>query len=140
MTYPRRYEVEVTTSTGGSGSGYVRRLGATATGGDLLNGLVHEVYYVPATATGDRYATTADITWTGTARNEQFFKLSNTTASTIVSRAVRQATYGATGDPLLYAASGTSVASYHALANERVKIEVASGGVSKKGTLGIVVG
>ena len=54
-------------------------------------------------------------------------------------RAPRQATHSTAGVAALYAASGQAVNDKIALANDRVKIVIASGGDTKSGTFHIVM-
>ena len=134
MSYFRRYERSLTTTTGGTKTTYLRRPGATATAGDHVNGAVWEVYYIPATSTGSRFASTADITWSLERNNQAVFTLTDTTATAAVFRAPRQAAYGATGAAL--SRTETQVA----VAQDRIKVSVAQGGASKTGTVGIIIG
>lgn len=52
----------------------------------------------------------------------------------------RQATCDTSGAASLFAAGGTAITDYVALANEQIKIVVAQGGVSKVGTLIFIIG
>ena len=54
--------------------------------------------------------------------------------------APRQATHGTDGTAALYAAAGAAVRDHIALANDRIKIQIASGGNTKTGTFHFVIG
>ena len=78
------------------------------------------------------YANGVDFVITSEATGQILWDEDNVDASAI--RAPRQPTYGQTGVASLYAAAGTAVEDKIVLANDRIKIVVANGGVSKTGT------
>lgn len=140
MAYFQRYERTITTGTGGGGAtGFFRLAGATATRAERLSGYIHEVYYKPS-ATGTRFASTVDFTWTREGDDRAVFSLGNVTASVNTFYAPRQKTFDATGGEAKFATGGTNVQDRLAMVAERMKITVASGGTSKTGTFGVIVG
>lgn len=104
---------------------------------DVVNGSVIAIYYVPDGT--NPLATGADLTITGETTGIPIITITNI-GTTAVNFAPRQAVCGITGAASLYAAGGTAVQDRIAIANERIKIVVAQGGVSKFGTLYVVVG
>lgn len=123
MGFFKRLPVTITTNGSGAGTGYTD---------EVVNGYIHQIVYDKTdfdngstmTVTGDR---------TGTA----IWAESNVNADAV--RMPRTQVCGPTGTALTY--DGTRiVAEPVALADERVKVVVASGGDTKTGTFYIVVG
>lgn len=123
MAYLTRHEVTIVTDASGDGTGYT----------PVVNGFVHQIRYVKTDyADGVDFTVTADesgvAVWTGTDVNAS------------VSVATRQATVATDGSASLYAATGEPVETLIAVADERVKLVVASGGDTKTGTFHVYVG
>lgn len=97
-----------------------------------LTGRVLELRYVVGTL-----ASTTDLVITNEGTGAAILTASPSTTATWCPR---QATCDVTGTASLYAAAGEPVEDYCWLANQRVKIVVAQGGVSTTGTLHITVG
>jgi hypothetical protein len=110
---------------------------ATVTSTDLANGYVHQIRYVPDGSIP--LATGADLTITAAGSGLVIDTLTDIGTSA-VQWAPRQATSTVAGAASLYAAGGTAVTDKIAVANERIQVAVAQGGVSKTGTLYIWVG
>lgn len=123
MGYFRRLAVTVTTDALGAGVGYTE---------EPVNGYIHEIVYDKTDfADGSTMTVTGDSTgtaiWTESAVNADAVRLPRTQVC------------GPTGTALTY--DGTRiVAEPVALADERVKIVVASGGDKKTGVFYVVVG
>lgn len=123
MSYARRLTVTVTTDASGD---------ATAYSDSIDYGLLSQIRYVKTD-----YANGVDFTITLEATGETLWTESNVNAS--ATRAPRQATHGTDGTAALYAAAGTAVNDKIAIAGDRVKIVVASGGDTKVGDFHIVL-
>lgn len=122
----RRHIVTVTTAADGSATAYSPR---------GVNGKVHQIEYVKHGVTP--FADGVDFTITGEATGVNLWTESNVNASAV--RAPRQPLHSQAGVAALYAAGGTAVQEPVALANDRVKIVIASGGDTKIGTFHILV-
>jgi hypothetical protein len=121
----RRYKVTVTTASDGSATAYSPRIA----------GKIHQIEYVkPGTAS---YTDGVDFTITGEATGVNLWTEANVNASAV--RAPRQPTHSQVGAALLYASGGTAVTDKVALASDRVKIVLASGGDTKVGAFHILV-
>lgn len=118
-----RHVVSVTTAADGSATAY----------SPTVTGRILAIHYVKTD-----FATGVDFTITAEATGETIWTESNVDAS--ATRAPRQATHSTAGAAALYAAGGTAVNDYVALANDRVKIVIASGGNAKVGAFHVVVG
>lgn len=121
--HAQRYVVPVTVDASGDGTAYT----------PVVTGRVLQIHYVKTD-----YADTADFTITSEATGQSLWTQINQTASTV--RAPRQPTYDGVGVASLYAAGGEPVEDHIYLADDRVKIVVAAGGVSKTGTFHVVIG
>lgn len=97
-----------------------------------LSGRVSSIHYLKTD-----YADTVDFTITAEATGESLWTEANVTASKHCRP--RGATHSNAGVAALYAAAGTAVNDKIALGRDRVKIVLASGGVSKTGTFHIVM-
>lgn len=122
MSFVQRHAVAVTTASDGSATAY----------SPTITGMVSQIRYVKTDfADGSTFTITAEATgetiWTETGVNAS------------ATRAPRQATHTTAGAASLYAAGGTAVNDMIALANDRVKIVIASGGSVKTGTFHVVV-
>lgn len=128
MSWARRHEVAVTTSSGGAATGYTA----------VADGEVLQIDYVPhGTAPLD---TGADIVVTDEATGRAIVTKANIGTSAF-SLAPRQAVHAvADGAGLLYAAGGAAVTDRIAVARSRIKIVVAQGGDTKSGTFHVLVG
>jgi hypothetical protein len=117
MSYARRLTVTVTTAADGS---------ATAYSDPIEYGLLSQVRYVKTDfSDGSTFTITSEATgetlWTETGVNAS------------ATRAPRQPTHSAGGAAALYAAAGAAVNDKIALAMDRIKIVIASGGSTKVG-------
>lgn len=122
MSYAQRVAVTVTTAADGSATAY----------SDVLTGKLSQIRYVKTDfANGSTFTITAEAT------GETLWSESNVDAS--ATRAPRQATHSTAGAAALYAGGGTAVNDKIALANDRIKIVIASGGATKTGTFFIIL-
>lgn len=122
MSYASRHTVAVTTIADGSATAY----------SEVVTGKVSQIRYVKTD-----FADGSTITVTSEATGETIWTESNVNAS--ATRAPRQATHSTAGAAALYAGGGAAVNDKIALANDRVKIVIASGGDTKSGTFHIVM-
>jgi hypothetical protein len=123
MSYVERHTVEVTTATGGGGTGYT----------SVLTGQVANIIY---TADGTApYASTADFTITAESSGLGLWTESNVTASKTV--APHQPTHNQSG--VVQNTAGDVQSAPCFVANERVKIVIAQGGNTKTGSFVVVV-
>lgn len=127
MSDARRYTVTITTDTSGAATDYL-----PATGEPAISGLISQIRYVK-----DDYASGVDFTITAEATGETIWAQENVNASATV--APRQATHSTAGVASLYAAAGEPVEDKIALAGDRIKFVVASGGSEKGGTFHVIV-
>jgi len=121
MSYAERHVVEVTTIADGSATAY----------SETITGKISQIRYVKAD-----FASGVDFTITSEATGETIWTQLDVNASVTV--APRQATHSTAGVASLYAAT-YAVLDKIVLANDRVKIDIASGGNAKTGTFHIVV-
>ena len=121
--YAERHVVVVAVDADGDGTAYT----------PIVTGRVMQIHYVKTD-----YADTADFTITSEATGQSLWTQVNQTASVV--KAPRQPTHDGVGVASLYASGGEPVEGYIVLANDRVKIVVAGGGVSKTGTFHVVIG
>jgi len=122
MSYTSRQVVAVTTASDGSATAY----------SGVVTGKLSQIRYVKTD-----FDNGVDFTITAEATGETLWAESDVNAS--ATRAPRQATHSTAGVPALYAGSGTAVNDKIALANDRVKIIIASGGNAKTGAFHIVM-
>lgn len=102
-----------------------------------VSGRVLQVRYVPdATKPLD---TNTDLTITGEETGVAIATLASIGLSAFT-KAIRQPTQILDGTAALFAAGGTTVNEPVYLANERIKVVVADGGVSMTGTLHVLIG
>ena len=99
----------------------------------VCNGQVLQIHYVKTD-----FADTVDFTITGESTGQAILAQSNVTASFV--KAPRQPVYDQSGAAMLHAAGGTALAAPILVVKERVKIVVAQGGVSKTGSIHVVIG
>jgi hypothetical protein len=128
MGYAKRYSASVTTAADGSATAYI------GTGDPITGRLVNLIYTKDVTAP---YDNGVDFTITAEATGQTLWTESNVNASKTV--CPRQATHATDGTASLYAAEGEPVEGYLVLAQDRIKIVVASGGDTKVGTFTAVV-
>lgn len=121
--YAQRFVVPVTVDASGDATAY----------SPVLTGRVLQIHYVKTD-----YTAGVDFTITAEATGQQLWVQVNQDSSAI--KAPRQPTYDGVGVASLYAVAGEPVEDHIYLANDRVKIVVAAGGVSKTGTFHIVIG
>jgi hypothetical protein len=121
----RRIKIPVTTAADGSATAYSPR----------TSGKIHSVQYVKDGSNG--YANGVGVTVTAEATGEQIWAEAAVNASAV--RYPRAATHSNAGVASLYAASGTPVQAPIGVANDRIKIVLASGGNAKVGVFHILV-
>lgn len=126
MSYVRRLTVSVTTDADGN---------ATAYSDAIEHGLLSQIRYVKPDSGG--FENGSSFTITAEATGETLWAESGVNAS--ATRAPRQATHSSAGAAALYASGGTAVNDKIALANDRIKVVVASGGNAKTGTFHFVL-
>ena len=112
----------VTTAADGSATAY----------SEVLTGKLSQIRYVKTD-----FANGVDFTITAEATGETLWAQLDVNASVTV--APRQATHNTAGVAALYAAAGTAVNDLIALANDRIKIVIASGGNVTTGTFHIIL-
>lgn len=123
MSYAQRLAaIPVTTAADGSATAY----------SEICTGKVSTIRYVKTD-----FDNGSTITMTSEATGETIWQESNVNAS--ATRAPRQATHSNAGVAALYAGGGTAVNDKIALANDRIKIVIASGGNVKSGTFHVVM-
>ena len=122
--YAQRIRVSLTTAADGS---------ATVVAGPATGRLVTIVYTKPQAGGFDNGSS---ITVTNNVTGETLWAETNVNASAV--RAPRQPTHATTGAAALYAAAGTAVQDYIALAGDEIKIVIASGGNAKSATFDFI--
>jgi hypothetical protein len=118
----RAYRVTVVTDSSGDATEYT----------DPIDGVLHSVRY-----TKTDYAAGVDFVITGETSGQGVWSEDDVNAS--AQRAPRMATHHVDGTAALYAAAGEAVNAPIALAGERIKIVVASGGDTKTGLFTFIV-
>ena len=121
MSYAERHTVAVTTAADGSATAY----------SPVVTGKISQIRYVKS-----NFSNGVDFTITAEATGETIWTQNDVNASATV--APRQATHTTAGVASVYAATD-GVLDKIALANDRVKIVIASGGNATTGTFHIVV-
>lgn len=125
MSFAQRLTVALTTAADGSATAY----------SDPVTGKVSQIRYVkPASGGFDDGST---ITLTNETTGETIWSEANVNAS--ATRAPRQPTHTTAGVASLYAAAGTGVGDKIALAADRIKIVIASGGNTKTATFYVIM-
>lgn len=122
MSYAERHVVSVTTASDGSATAY----------SPTITGKVSQIRYVKTD-----FANGVDFTITAEATGETIWAQNDVNASATV--APRQPTHSTAGVAELFASGGTAVSDKIALANDRIKIVIASGGNVKTGTFHFVI-
>lgn len=122
MSHAERHVVAVTTAADGTATAY----------SPVLTGKLSQIRYVKTD-----FAAGVDFTITAEATGETLWTQSDVNASATV--APRQATHTTAGVAALYAGGGSAVLDKIALANDRVKIVIGSGGNAKAGAFHIVM-
>lgn len=123
MSFVQRKTVTVTTDASGDATGY----------SETVTGRILSVRYVKTD-----FANGSTITLTSEATGETIWTEANVNAS--ATRAPRQATHSTAGAAALFAAGGAAVNDHIALAADRVKVVVSSGGDTKTGAFHIILG
>lgn len=127
--YGERHSVTVVTASDGSATAYI---GGVDGIGNLTGRIISLTYTKTDFADGSTFTITSEATgqniWTETGVN----------ATATV--APRQATHSTAGAAALYAAGGTAVNDYIVLAQDRIKVVIASGGDTKTGVFTVVMG
>ncbi len=128
--YVRKFTVAITTDGSGDATAHTALDGR----GNVAppNGRVVSIAY-----TKTDFATGVDFTITDETTGQTIWTETNVDASVTV--APRQATHSTAGVASLYAAAGTAVQDHVVVANERIKIVIANGGVTKTGSFVIHV-
>ena len=126
MSFIQREVVAVTTNADGDATAY----------SGTVTGRILQVRYIKAGS--GNFSDGVDFTITAEATGETIWTESDVNAS--ATRAPRQATHSTAGAAALYAGSGAAVNDHIALANDRVKIVIASGGATTTGTFHVLVG
>jgi len=121
--YVERQTVTLTTDASGDATGY----------SGVVTGHVIQCRYVKTD-----FADGVDFTITSEATGETIWTETNVNAS--ATRATRQPTHSTAGVAALYAAGGTAVTDSVAIAKDRIKVVVASGGNTKTGTIHFLIG
>lgn len=117
MSFAERFSVTVTTDASGDATAYT----------DTINhGILSQVRYVKTD-----YAAGVDFTITSEETGETIWTQADVNASVTI--APRQATHSTAGVAALYAGGGSAVLAPIALAKDRIKIVVGSGGDTKVG-------
>lgn len=124
--FVQKYEVNITTDADGDGVGYT----------PVCNGRVLAVSYIKPSSGG--FADGVDFNITTEDSLQEVWDQDDVNASAIV--VPRQATHSTAGVAALYAAGGTAVNDYVFVADERIKITVASGGDGGVGKFIVMVG
>lgn len=122
MSFVQRIAVAVETAADGSATVY----------SPAFTGKLSAIHYVKST-----FADGVDFTITAEATGESLWAESDVNAS--ATRAPRQATHTTAGVAALYAGGGAAVLDKIAIADDRAKIVIASGGDTKAGTFIFVV-
>lgn len=122
MSFPQRHTVVAAVDGSGDFTGFT----------PTVNGMIHAIEYVKTD-----YADGVDFTITTETTTQNLWVELNVNAAKTV--APRQATHDTAGVASLYAGSGEPVETPIPATNERVKIVVANGGVSKTGTFHVIV-
>lgn len=122
MSYVQRVEVDVTTDASGNATVY----------SEYVTGRLSAIEYVKTD-----FAAGVDFTITSENSGESLWTQNDVNASTVVRP--RAPTHSQAGVASLYASGGTAVQDKIALANDRVKIVIASGGNAASGTFYIVL-
>jgi len=120
MHYERQ-TLSMTTNGSGAYTGYTT----------AANGRIVEVVYTKTTITNATFAVTGETT------GIQIWGEASVNASTTF--APQQAAYSVARAALLYAAAGQPVTVPIALANERIKVQISSGGATTTGTITFVI-
>lgn len=119
----QRLTVPLTTDSSGAATGYT----------DTVTGRVLSIHY-----TKTDFANGSTMTVSSEATGETIWTEANVNASAV--RRPRLPTHGSDGSAALYAATGTAVNDYAAVANDRIKIVIANGGNVKTGSFDVVIG
>lgn len=122
MSYAQRLVVPVTTAADGSATAY----------SPVITGKLSQIRYVKTD-----FDNGSTITITAEATGETLWTEAAVNAS--ATRAPRQATHSTAGAAALYAAAGAAVNDKIALADDRIKIVIASGGNVKSGAFHFVI-
>lgn len=122
MSYVERHAIALTTDGTGAATGY----------SPVVTGVVSQIRYVKAD-----FENGVDFTVTAEATGETIWAETDVNAS--ATRAPRQATHSTAGAAALYADAGEAVLAPIAVARDRIKVVVASGGAAKTGTVHVIL-
>lgn len=118
--FPQRYVIDVVTAADGSFTGYTA---------EPVRGEVLAIAYVKPGSNG--FADGVSVALTSEETGQAIWSEAAVNAS--ATRAPRQATHATSGAAALYAAGGAAVLDRIPVANERLKLVIASGGNAKAG-------
>ena len=122
--YAERHVVAITVDASGDATAY----------SPVVTGEIRQIHYVKTD-----FADTVDMTITGETTGQAIFAQSNVTGSFV--KAPRQPLYDQAGVAMLHApTTGTALPGPIVVVKERIKIVIAQGGVSKTGTIHLVIG
>lgn len=121
--YAERHVVAVTVDASGNATAY----------SPVVTGALIAIHYVKTD-----FADGVDFTITSEATGQSLWTQVDQNASAV--KCPRQPTHDGVGVASLYAAAGEPVEDWIVLAKDRIKIVIASGGVSKTGTFHFVIG
>lgn len=124
--YCETHAVTIETDDAGAGAGYT----------PAVTGRVLAIRYVKPAE--DAYAAGVDVSVTNETNGAAVWVEDDVDAS--ATRCPRQPTHNTAGVAALFAAAGQPVNDYCWLARERLKIEIADGGVEKTGTFYVTIG
>lgn len=122
MSFAQRHIIAVTTSAGGAATVF----------SPVVTGKIQTLIY-----TKTDFAAGVDFTITVEGTGEGVWTETDVDASATV--APRQPTHDNAGVASLYAATGEPVEDHIAVANDRIKIVIASGGATKTGTFTLIM-
>lgn len=125
MAFAKRYTVTPVTDAAGAATSY----------SEVVNGRLISIQYVKHGTLN--YTDGVDFTITSETTARDLWVDTNINASETV--APRQPTHDSAGAASLYAAAGEPVEDHYYLANERIKVVIASGGDTKQGDFYITV-
>ena len=122
MSFAQRHVIAVTTDSGGDATVF----------SPVVTGKIQSILY-----TKDDFDAGVDFTCRVESTSEAVWIETDVNATAL--RAPRQATHDQSGVASLYAVGGEPVEDYIAVANDRIKFVVASGGDTKSGTFTLIM-
>lgn len=125
MSFAQKVSVQVVTASDGSGEAFT----------PPLTGLISQIRYVKDGSAG--FTDGVDFTITVEGTGETVWTQTNVNAS--ATKAPRQPVHDTAGADALHAGGGTALRAPIAIANDRIRFAVASGGDTKRGTFWVVM-